>query len=515
METQFQYIVDIAKQYKQLTSNASSLYDAINKLPQNILEDIYKEFGDPERNFQPVNLLRAEIVRRILKGESASEAMVDEIKNKIRSKDLAYFSHLSENFLEQLKEYELFKRDLFANWQNPWSIFHSFFYRGSVKQTVQTYLEQIANDLLQKLGLSDYTSHEVGFQGATNFGTDWCWIALYPSVKETHKDSYQFFIRLSDVPEAGRVAGFELKDKEHNELRKVSSYQEVLSCFQELGPSIINLNKKTRNYFKFAPGSQAAEWQRFYEEGVIAIDFNFPNLNQFKSQAELNVFRNLPVDDQSNKTWNVWLFKTANIGDVVFATKGVNTCIGIGVIESDYFFDGEAKDYNHKRKVKWVTDKVYQYKSDALKSYKTLFRPDTFSPTKVWEFILKEYLRLYPELEKTFRENNIYYTHTNAPSAVVEEPEPSYESETEENQPLNFWWLNANPKMWSISNHKEGERQTYTTQNEKGNKRRIDKYFEAVKPGDLMIGYETTPTKQIKAIYEITKAYIILIREKK
>ena len=87
----------------------------------------------------------------------------------------------------------------------------------------------------------------------------------------------------------------------------------------------------------------------------------------------------------------------------------------------------------------------------------------------------------------------------------MEEPEPSYEIETDDNQPLNFWWLNANPKMWSISNHKEGERQTYTTHNEKGNKRRIYKYFEAVKPGDLMIGYETTPTKQIKAIYEITK----------
>jgi 5-methylcytosine-specific restriction enzyme B len=120
METQFQYIVDTAKQYKQLTSNASVLYGTINKLPQNVLEDIYKEFGDPERNFQPVNLLRAEIVRRILKGESASEAMVDEIKNKIRTKDLAYFSHLTENFLQQLREYELFKRDLFANWQNPW-----------------------------------------------------------------------------------------------------------------------------------------------------------------------------------------------------------------------------------------------------------------------------------------------------------------------------------------------------------------------------------------------------------
>ncbi len=70
---------------------------------------------------------------------------------------------------------------------------------------------------------------------------------------------------------------------------------------------------------------------------------------------------------------------------------------------------------------------------------------------------------------------------------------------------VNYWWLNANPKIWSISKHNVGEKQTYTTHNEKGNKRRIYKYFEATKRGDLMIGYESTPTKQIKAIYEITQ----------
>ena len=70
---------------------------------------------------------------------------------------------------------------------------------------------------------------------------------------------------------------------------------------------------------------------------------------------------------------------------------------------------------------------------------------------------------------------------------------------------INYWWLNANPKIWSISKHSVGEKQTYTTHNEKGNKRRIYKHFEATKRGDLIIGYESTPTKQIKAIYEITQ----------
>jgi 5-methylcytosine-specific restriction enzyme B len=510
METQFQYIVSVAKQYNDLTSSRSKLYEAINSLSQNNLAEIYNEFGDPDRNFQPVNLLRAEIARRVLRGDKASEVIIDEIKDKIRTKDLSYFDHLNEDFLHQLKDYELFKRDLFANWQNPWNVFHSFFYRGTVRQTVDNYLDQIANDLLDKLSLNDYTSHVVGFQGATNFGTDWCWIALYPLAKETHKDSYQFFLRLSASPEAGRMAGFALKEAEPNQLKNVRSYAEVLSCFERLGESIVSLNKRTKNYFKIAPGSQASEWQRFYDQNMIAIDFDFPDLNQFDSRADLNLYKNLGEDEKSNKTWNVWLFKTANIGDVVFATKGVNTCLGIGIIKGDYTYDSNSNDYNHTRRVKWITDKVYQYKSNALKSYKTLFRPDTFSPSRVWEFLLNEYVRMYPELASTFQENNLFYDIHSISTSInnnieVSDPETEYEPVAEESEPLSFWWLNANPKIWGISNHKEGELQTYTTHNEKGNKRRVYKYFESVKPGDLIVGYESTPTKQIKAIYEITK----------
>jgi 5-methylcytosine-specific restriction protein B len=151
MQTQFQYITDLAKKYRGYTENPISLYAAINSLPKNIVEEIYKEYGDPDRDFKPVNLLRAEIARRILQGETASEALVNEIKDNIRTKNVDYFNHYKEDFLKQIQEYELFKRDLFANWQNPWSIFHSYFYRGTIRETVLNYLEQIAKDLLARL----------------------------------------------------------------------------------------------------------------------------------------------------------------------------------------------------------------------------------------------------------------------------------------------------------------------------------------------------------------------------
>lgn len=626
MQTQFQYITNLAKQYREYTENPTSLYVAINNLPKNIVEEIYKEYGNPDHNFKPVNLLRAEIARRILQGETASEALVNEIKDNIRTKNVDYFNHYKEHFLKQIQEYELFKRDLFANWQNPWSIFHGYFYRGPIRETVLNYLEQIAKDLLTKLELKDYIFHKVDFQGATNFGSDYCWIALYPITKESHKDSYQFFVRFDASPEAGQIAGWSVKEPKPNNLKPIVTYDDAYNLLQNLKPEITKLNKESRNYFKFAPGSQASEWERFFQEEIIAIsykDFELGDISRFNSNEEIKLSIGLPAESQSNQTYNLWLFKSANIGDVVFANKGVNTCLGIGIIASDYFYDEEVSKYNHKRQIKWLTNKVYQYKPGSLEypvggKYKTLFRPDTFSPTKVWEFLICEYVRLYPELAAIFDENDIVIQNLELENNELENPNqgPSFlkffnpllnilnkngegkpneitnlvlkgfnfsEDElnqktktgvpilynqvawarnylkdggyisnikrgiwsltefgknksltdkeayelfrslqgkvkkqeqdiieiegilNEETEPLSFWWLNANPKIWSINNHTEGQRQTYTTHNEKGNKRRIYKYFEAAKKGDLIIGYESTPTKQIKAIYEVTK----------
>jgi len=504
METQFQYIVSLAKQYHKYSESNEDLFNAINALPESVVHEIYSEYGDPERDFKPVNLLRAETARRLLQGELVTENLVNEIKDKIRIKDVEYFNHYRESFLNQLRDYAVSKRDLFANWQNPWNVYHTFFYRGVIKETVQTYLEQISKDLQVKLNLNDYNFHKVDFQGASNFGSDFCWLALYPITKESHKESYQFFIRLGEKPEAGQIAGWSIKNPKPNNLKPIENYNDALNILQGLKQEIIQLNKGIRNYFKFAPGSQASEWQRFFTEKVIAVDFDFNDLTMFSSREEMNQSKGLPDNDASNTVWNLWLFKTANIDDVVFATKGVNTCLGIGIIQGNYSYDKNAENYKHRRTVKWITDKVYQYKAD-LKGYKTLFRPDTFSPTKVYEFILNEYVRLYPELTSIFDENNLKYTVEKVVVGAVAEPIDEYEQEQEEIEPLNFWWLNANPKIWSISNHVEGQRQTYTTHNEKGNKRRVYKYFEAAKPGDLIIGYESTPTKQIKAIYEVTK----------
>ena len=69
-----------------------------------------------------------------------------------------------------------------------------------------------------------------------------------------------------------------------------------------------------------------------------------------------------------------------------------------------------------------------------------------------------------------------------------------------------YWWLNANPKIWSFSDLQVGKVQEYTLFNENGNKRRVFQNFIDATAGDLVIGYESNPVKQVVALAKVSAA---------
>lgn len=73
-------------------------------------------------------------------------------------------------------------------------------------------------------------------------------------------------------------------------------------------------------------------------------------------------------------------------------------------------------------------------------------------------------------------------------------------------QEQGYWWLTANPKIWSFADLKVGEEQNYTLYNENGRKRRIFQNFLDAKVGDIIIGYEANPVKKVVALGKITQA---------
>ena len=69
----------------------------------------------------------------------------------------------------------------------------------------------------------------------------------------------------------------------------------------------------------------------------------------------------------------------------------------------------------------------------------------------------------------------------------------------------HYWWLTANPKIWSFGDIVVDSLQTYTLYNDNGNKRRIFQNFLDAKKGDLIIGYESNPVKKVVALAVIEK----------
>lgn len=76
----------------------------------------------------------------------------------------------------------------------------------------------------------------------------------------------------------------------------------------------------------------------------------------------------------------------------------------------------------------------------------------------------------------------------------------------EEREHRGYWWLTANPKIWSFAGISVGEKQSYTLYNDNGNKRRIFQNFLDAAVGDIIIGYESAPVKQIVCLCKVVAA---------
>jgi 5-methylcytosine-specific restriction protein B len=119
------------------------------------------------------------------------------------------------------------------------------------------------------------------------------------------------------------------------------------------------------------------------------------------------------------------------------------------------------------------------------------------------DFTVDAYFQWLEKVTATFGNNFPELSHQAYLEVTTVEVDPE-----EDDEPIDdrqYWWLNANPKEWDFERLAIGGRQTYTSRNEKGNKRRIFKYFNEAKPGDLLVGYVASPQKEVIAICEITK----------
>lgn len=109
----------------------------------------------------------------------------------------------------------------------------------------------------------------------------------------------------------------------------------------------------------YSPGDKGSHFEEFYRDGIMAIDFSeLENPSKYKSkleiQSELQRIQGGNVKP-SNKALAIWEFiHEIEVGDIVFAKRGLYEVIGRGVVESEYIYDTTRKDYKNVRKIKWT-----------------------------------------------------------------------------------------------------------------------------------------------------------------
>ena len=182
-------------------------------------------------------------------------------------------------------------------------------------------------------------------------------------------------------------------------------------------------------------------------------------------------------------------------------------------------------------------DKYYIYKFEEAKSLANELKTNYVFNAGDYKNNVENFIKLYDELSqelckdlelkqivqskleddcyddpkcKTLAIDFGYFVNQRQKAAKIEDEKKSLnvKEEVEEYNNLNephYWFLSANPKIWSMSSMPVGKEQSYTLYNDNGNKRRVFQNFLDAKVGDMIIGYESTPIKQVVAILEVTK----------
>lgn len=241
--------------------------------------------------------------------------------------------------------------------------------------------------------------------------------------------------------------------------------KDIFAFYDEL-LTILSKHKKT-TYWIYSPGEKSSNWENNLATGTMSIGWDFMgDISEYTSRNEIKKALQDYYHNQDNMYSNdslaLWNFvHKLKVGDIVYVKKGVNKIIGKGIVEGDYIYD-ESQNFPNIRKVNWIAQGEWEHSGNNVQKTLTDITP---------------YHDFIKEIDDLISSNN----------------------------KQQYWWLVAKPKIWSLAQMKVGDVQSYTLYSERGNKRNVFQNFLNANKGDIVLGYEATPTKQIVAILEIEK----------
>lgn len=113
------------------------------------------------------------------------------------------------------------------------------------------------------------------------------------------------------------------------------------------------------NYWVISPAEYSRLWSLFHDENMIALGWDY--LGDLKGYDSKEDFARKITEQRAdgirpvNDTKAVWdFYREIGIGDVVYVKEGIKKILARGIVTGDYYFDDEASEFKHRRKVDWL-----------------------------------------------------------------------------------------------------------------------------------------------------------------
>lgn len=116
-----------------------------------------------------------------------------------------------------------------------------------------------------------------------------------------------------------------------------------------------------RQYWKIAPGRNAAFWEECKAGGFICIGWDkVGDLGNYDNEAGLrDAFRREYPDEPVRKAKEIWNFYNLEEGVMILANRGMTSIVGVGQVTGAYSFDEGRREFKHLVRVRWLPAAEY------------------------------------------------------------------------------------------------------------------------------------------------------------
>ena len=137
-------------------------------------------------------------------------------------------------------------------------------------------------------------------------------------------------------------------------------------------------------YWLIAPGENAKKWDEYSKSGEIGIGWEeLGNIGKYDSDYDslqndyIKIYQSANDNYRGSSPKQIWEFyKNIEIGDIIFARKGVRQIVGMGKVISDYIYDDSRDEYKSIRKVEWKKIGEWNYPGQSSRDTVHNLKPE-------------------------------------------------------------------------------------------------------------------------------------------